>query len=273
MRKLRNLTYDEELEVFNERVSDNRRKDIISKWGISERHYKNIILKFGGELKKIPIWCNFNVDYFEKVDSEDKAYFLGFIVADGCVSEKSNSIKIIQKETDILYEFKKYIKFDGEVFTSKTKDISNITITSSKTKSDLENLGIHSNKTMVVKYPDIPDNLQNHFMRGVFDGDGCITLRTDKRDNKQRGQVNICSGSHDFIKEYYDKLVKFANLGGKNKIRCPKGTYYVVDWGSLSDVENIYKFLYKDSIVYLKRKKETFDRVISITKDKNKYRK
>ena len=55
MRKLRNLTYDEELEVFNERVSDNRRKDIISKWGISERHYKNIILKFGGELKKIPI--------------------------------------------------------------------------------------------------------------------------------------------------------------------------------------------------------------------------
>ena len=52
---------------------------------------------------------------------------------------------------------------------------------------------------MVIKYPNIPENLQNHFMRGVFDGDGCISLRTDKRDNSQRGQVNICSGSYDFI--------------------------------------------------------------------------
>jgi len=47
----------------------------------------------------------------------------------------------------------------------------------------------------------------------------------------------------------------------------------VVDWGGLSDVENIYNFLYKDSTIYLKRKKETFEKVISITKDKNKYRK
>jgi hypothetical protein len=273
MRKLRELTYDQELNIFNERKLGHRRKDTLSKWGISERHYKNIILKFGGELKKTPTWCNFNVDYFEKIDSEDKAYFLGFIVADGCVSRKSNSIRIIQKETDILYEFKNHIEFDGDIFTSKTKNISNITITSSKTKSDLENLGIYSNKTMVVKYPIIPDNLQNHFMRGVFDGDGCITLRTDKRDNQQRGQVNICSGSYDFIKDYYDKLVLFANLSGKNKIRCPKGTYYVVDWGGLSDIEKIYDFLYKDSNLFLKRKKETFDRVVSITKTKNKYRK
>jgi hypothetical protein len=126
---------------------------------------------------------------------------------------------------------------------------------------------------MVVKYPNIPDNLQNHFMRGVFDGDGCISLRTDKRDNSKRGQVNICSGSYDFIKEYYDRLVEYCNLSGKNKIRCPKGTYYVVDWGGLSDVENIYKFLYKDSTIFLSRKKETFDKVVSITKEKNKYRK
>ena len=68
-------------------------------------------------------------------------------------------------------------------------------------------------------------------------------------------------------------MVEFANLGGKNKIRCPKGTYYVVDWGGLTDVENIYDFLYKEATVFLKRKKETFDKVVSITRDKNKYRK
>jgi len=273
MRKLKRLTQEEELQVFGERESGHMRKDTLLKWGISERHYKDIILKFGGKLKKVPTWCSFNVNYFEKIDSEDKAYFLGFIVADGCISEKSNSIKIIQKETNVLYDFKKYIDFDGNIFTSKNRNISSITITSTKTKNDLEKLGIYSNKTMIVKYPNIPDNLQNHFMRGVFDGDGCISIRTDKRDNSQRGQVNICSGSYEFIREYYEKMVNYCNLSGKNKIRCPKGTYYVVDWGGLSDVEKIYEFLYRDSNIFLQRKRETFDKVISITKDKNKYRK
>lgn len=273
MRKLKSLTEEEELEIISKRDNGLLRRDIIKEYGISDRHYKEIILKFGGNIKSQKKWHKFNEDYFENIDTEDKAYFLGFIVADGNISDCSNSIKIIQKETKILYEFKKYIKFEGDIFTSKKRNISDITITSSKTKNDLEKLGINSNKTMVVKYPNIPKNLQNHFMRGVFDGDGCISLRTDKRDNSQRGQVNICSGSYEFIKEYYDKLVEYCGLSGNNKIRCPKGSYYVVDWGGLSDVEKIHEFLYKDANVFLERKKETFDRVVSITKDKNKYRK
>jgi hypothetical protein len=274
MRKLRYLTEDEEKEVFNERENGLSRKDSLNKWGISSRHYKDIVLKFGGEMNKFGGGkYGFNEDYFEKIDTEDKAYFLGFIVADGCISDKTNKITIIQKETDILYEFKRYINSEGNIFTSKSRNISSFGISSIKTKKDLENLGIHSNKTMVVKYPNISENLQNHFMRGVFDGDGCISLRTDKRDNSQRGQVNICSGSYDFIKEYYDRLVEYCGLSGKNKIRNPKGSYYVVDWGGLSDIEKIYEFLYKDSNVYLKRKRETFDKVVSITKVKNKYRK
>jgi len=273
MRKLRYLTDNEEKEIFNERESGVTRKDILNKWGISERHYKEIILKFNGELRKVEKWYKFNQYYFENIDTEDKAYFLGFIIADGCVSRNSNTIKITQKETEILYEFKKYIESEAPVFNSKKRNISSFSITSNKTKKDLENLGIHSNKTMIIKYPNIPLELQNHFMRGVFDGDGCISLRTDKRNNSQRGQVNICSGSFDFINEYYNRLVKYAILSGKNKIRNPKGSYYVADWGGLSDVEKIHEFLYKDATVFLSRKKETFDKVVSITKNKNKYRK
>lgn len=273
MRKLRYLTTDQEKEVFSERESGLKRKYILSKWGISERHLREIISKFGGEVKKKGGWYSFNEDYFEEINTEDKAYFLGFIVADGCISDKTNAIRIIQKDTYILEKFKTYIQFNGDIFVRKDRKISYITISSGKTKKDLEKLGIHSNKTMVVKYPNIPENLQNHFMRGVFDGDGCISIRTDKRNNSQRGQVNICSGSYDFIKEYYDRLVKYCGLSGKNKIRCPKDSYYVVDWGGLSDVEKIYEFLYKDSTVFLGRKKETFDKIVSITKEKNKYRK
>jgi len=273
MKKLRHLTENQEREVFNERLNGATGKDIVGKWGISTRHIKNIVLKFGGKIRKRKQRHGFNQEYFEKIDTEDKAYFLGFIVADGCISHRYKSIRIIQKETFILEKFKNCIEFDGEIYTRKDGNISYLTITSSKTKKDLENLGITSRKTRVIKYPKIQENLQNHFMRGVFDGDGCITLRTDRRDGNQRGQFNICSGSQDFIKEFYDRLVKYCNLSGKNKIRNPIGTYYVVDWGGLSDIEKIHDFLYKDATIFLERKKQTFDKVVSITKTKTKYRK
>ena len=273
MRKLRNLTEEEEICIFNERKSGKKRKDIISKWGISDRHYNDIIINNGGKLNTKVNKYNFNEYYFEKIDTEDKSYFLGFIIADGSINSITNNIQITQKDPGILNEFKKYIEYEGDIYKNKNRDVFDIKISSCKMKLDLENLGIKPNKTMNVKYPDVPEDLQNHFMRGVFDGDGCISVRTDKRDNSVRGQFNICSGSYDFIKDYYDKLVEYCGLKGKNKIRCPKGTYYVCDWGGLTDIENIYEFLYKGANIYLKRKKETFDKIISITKNRKKYRK
>lgn len=273
MKKLRNLTEEEELQIFNERKSGNKRKDILSKWCISDRHYKDIILKNGGELNSKVNKYNFKENYFEKIDTEDKAYFLGFIIADGSINSLTNNIQITQKDPHILYEFKKYIEYGGNIYKNKNRNVFDIKFSSGKMKLDLEKMGIKPNKTMDIKYPDIPEYLQNHFMRGFFDGDGCISIRVDKRYDSVRGQFNICSGSYDFIKDYYDKLVNYCDLGGKNKIRCPKGTYYVCDWGSLTDVENIYHFLYNDATIFLKRKKETFDKVVSITKNRKKYRK
>jgi hypothetical protein len=249
------------------------RKDIINKWGISERHYKNIILKKGGKLKESIKYYSFNEDYFEKIDTEDKAYFLGFIVADGCINNKT--LNISQKEPGILYDFKNYINFEGKVLKSKNRNIHTVNLYSEKIILDLYKLGIYNNKTMIVKYPEIPKHLEHHFMRGLFDGDGCISIHKKKegsRDTSDRGQVNICSGSRDFIEEYVERLNKYCGIT-KNKIRCPKGTYNVIDWASFNDIERFYDFFYKDATVYLKRKKETFDIAISISKSKTKYRK
>jgi hypothetical protein len=272
MRKLKYLTETEEIEILKKRKDGVLISLIKKEYGISDRHFYSILKKYKIETKQKVQKYNFNENYFEKINTEDKAYFLGFIIADGCLHNKTNNIKIIQKEPEILYEFKKYIQFEGDIFVSKTSNICNIGISSEKTMKDLNNLGIFNNKTMSVKYPNIPDSLQNHFMRGVFDGDGCISIHHDKRDNSDRGQVNICSGSIDFITEYVKNMIDYANVK-KNNIRCPKGTYYVIDWGGLTDIENIYNFLYKDATVFLKRKKETFDKVMIIHSNKNKYRK
>jgi hypothetical protein len=272
MRKLKDLSNIEKSEILNQRKIGTTEKEISVKFDISLRQYYNLLKLNNVERKNKVVRYNFDEDYFESIDTEDKAYFLGFIVADGSVNSISNVIQITQKEPDILYEFKKYIKYEGDLIKSKTRDVFDIKISSSKMKSDLLKLGISPNKTMSVSYPLIPENLQSHFMRGVFDGDGCISIHHDRRDNSDRGQVNICSGSFDFIKEYVDNMVKYCGVK-KNNIRQPKGTYYVIDWGGLSDVESVYEFLYKEANIFLKRKKETYDKVMSINKTKNKYRK
>ena len=194
-------------------------------------------------------------------------------MADGCVqSLNTNKLIITQKEPHVIFDFIKCIHFTGHPHKHGQRNVYSITLNSKKIVSDLQKLGIFQNKTMTIQYPPIPKKLQNHFMRGVFDGDGCISVHHDKRDNSNRGQVNICSGSIEFMNMYVDNLVKYANVK-RNNIRCPRGTYYVIDWGGLTDVENIYNFFYKDATVFLERKKETFDKVITINNSKNKYRK
>jgi len=279
MRKLKELTEEQELDILQKRKSGIKRKDIIEEYGISDRHYQNVIIKNGGELNKRVNKYSFNEDYFEKIDTEDKAYFLGFIVADGCVrkSDKSNFMKIKLKCDDykILEEFIKYTAYAGGVYYHKNKKYCELTLSGVKVVSDLNNLGIYQNKTMIVKYPNIPKELEHHFMRGVFDGDGCISIhkrREGSRDTTDRGQVNICSGSIDFIQKYVDRLNEMCGIT-KNKIRCPKGTYNVIDWGSFSDIEKFYDFFYKDATVYLERKKKTFEVAVSISNSKIKYRK
>jgi uncharacterized protein YlbG (UPF0298 family) len=220
---------------------------------------------------------NFNENYFENIDSEEKAYFLGFISADGYVQDygyrHSLIITIHKKDQEILEKFKSLIKFNGDIkYHTKRENICQITCTSKKITTDLSKLIVIKDKSHFLNFPDIPSHLEKHFMRGYFDGDGCISIHHDKRDESNRGQVNIVSGSLDFIAIYVNKLIEYADVK-KNSIRCPKGSYYIIDWGGLTDVENIYNFLYTDSTIYLKRKKEIFDKVMNVNSKIKKYRK
>ena len=224
----------------------------------------------------------FNENYFEKIDTEEKAYFLGFIAADGCVSQRTKncvvlSININKKDVEILEKFKESINFSGNIFFSKSRNnMCNIHCHSLKLTNDLSKYGIIKRKTNKIIMPKLIGDLLRHFMRGYFDGDGCVSIHKDKRPGKgdDRGNINIVSGSYDFIQKYVDILVEKANVK-RNSIRDRKtgGRYYVIDWGGLTDVENIYNFLYKDAKTYLSRKKEKYDEVMKLHSTKIKYRK
>lgn len=206
-----------------------------------------------------------NEDYFEKIDSEDKAYFLGLLAADGCLSSDGNTISIGLKEDDIeiLQEFNKYLEYSRKLtFIDRSRYIlgSNtylLTITSQKLKKDLEKLGLTNRKSLTLKFfSELPINLMHHYIRGFFDGDGCIY---NGGKVHHAAQVSIVS-SLDFCKElnnYLNNLNISARLSKHRTSDC----YYTVISGA-NNILRFYNYLYNDSHIFLKRKKEKFDKWI-----------
>lgn len=222
---------------------------------------------------------NYNENYFETIDSEDKAYFLGFICADGClINDESKyryqlTIKIHNKDEHILSELLKYINGEMNIWQHLQRDMSQITFSGKKIIDDLGNKGVYPQKTFTISYPMIDENLERHFLRGYFDGDGCIRLNIDKRDNSKRGDLRFVGGSIDILTKINERMnVLFGtNL---NKLYGPKNRdYKFIGWAGMSDIEKIYHGFYDNTNLYLKRKKSIFDEVIVEIKNKKKYRK
>ena len=221
----------------------------------------------------------YNENYFEKIDTEDKAYFLGLIYADGCLLLDSKkyiyklTLKIHPKDKEILYKFKKKINGEMDIWFHKQREMCEINLSGKKLVSDLIKIGLHPNKTFTIKYPNIDKNLEPHFLRGYFDGDGCIRINLDKRDNSKRGDLRIVSGSIDMLNKINERM-NFLFDTNMNKLYGPKEKdYRFLGWAAMKDIEKIYDGFYSQSDLFIMRKKVIFDKVISIIENKHKYRK
>ena len=217
----------------------------------------------------------YNHSFFKIIDNERKAYWLGFLYADGYVSKTKNGyccgIEIKHTDADHLRKFNKDIDGNIEVEIRERKDsrigtfsVARIRLFSKDIFEDLEKLGCIQNKTDKIEMPKIEEKFIWPFLRGFFDGDGCIIL------NKQRSTMkfDFCSSSLVMLEQIRDFLYKngiFSYIGkstssnGAITRKIPNYRLYI------SGMENGYIFgslLYKDATIYLERKKERFDDIV-----------
>lgn len=221
----------------------------------------------------------YDENYFEKIDSEEKAYFLGFIFSDGSViynTKKSLykvSLKLHTKDKHILESFIKSIKGEMKIWEHGQREMGEVNLSGKKITNDLIKLGVTPKKSFTLQYPNIEENLERHFLRGYFDGDGCIRINIDKRDNNKRGDLRIVSGSIDMLNKINERMNVLFNTN-MNKLYGPKNKdYKFIGWAGMTDIEKIYDGFYKNTNLFLFRKKIIFDEVIETIKNKKKYRK
>jgi intein-encoded DNA endonuclease-like protein len=222
---------------------------------------------------------NVNEYFFERIDTEEKAYWLGFLYADGCVRDEGRhkylALGLSSKDEGHIRLFKKHIESDCPIYKVKTKshyleghlvkecDLSKIHINSNKICENLIKLGCLPRKSLILRFPNIeqvPLQLVHHFIRGYFDGDGTIYV-----SNKITKQFAVkLLGTYDFLSGVNNFFVK---MGVKSKrIFKDRQESKAFAWaaGGNRNVINLYNILYENANIYLDRKHQKFIDLLSL---------
>ena len=234
----------------------------------------NMVLRKLGITRPNGTQAKINHDYFENIDSEHKAYWLGFIYADGSITKKvyEKGSYTYRLRMELMFEDKYILEqmaldlesdlkpkeyyndtssFEGY---NKPKHTAYIMFSSKKMGEDLVKLGVVPNKTLILKsLPSIPDNLMKHFIRGYFDGDGSVYLT---KDNTIK---TAFYGTHDFINSIQDFLIKELNLT-KKKITDQKEANVSFVGMAKQESEKLYHYMYDEATIFLNRKYEKYNK-------------
>jgi hypothetical protein len=210
-----------------------------------------------------------NETYFDIIDSEEKAYWLGFLYADGYIRERDsgNSLDIKLSQLDIkhLELLKKCMDSTHciKLGISKTKNkmgkeftshMATLAMYSNRLVESIKKQGFHSRKTFTIEKPNLKEEYYRHFIRGYFDGDGCCYIR-ERNNGNIFIQYNIACASPNFKQFIIDEL-------NKHSIDSKCETSLTVDISRFPSAVKFFHYLYDDSTIYLKRKKDKGDKFI-----------
>lgn len=197
----------------------------------------------------------FNEHIFDSIDTEEKAYWLGFMYADGCISSSNYSFYLNLKGSDIghLLKFQKFIEHNKNIVKlSQNGKCTKCTFTVSNKHmwTTLNSYGCIPRKSLVLKFPDKSifkdESLIRHFIRGYFDGDGCLTFsHTEKIMHLRTSLI----GTNSFITKVREYLIaQGINVG--RILNNPGISYCLINIHSKSFLD----YIYQNAIIYLDRK-------------------
>ena len=229
---------------FGEKLHYNTIKRIVENYGGAFRN--------GRESKQQP---GLFATAFQKIDSEEKAYWLGFLSADGTIHKGQVKICPQQKDYHHLEKFQNFLNFSGKIKTYQQSghDYCIISIGNRTLYEDLIKLGCCERKSLILKPCEaVPQEYVFDYIRGYWDGDGGISYSS--KNNRWQA---YCTST----KEMLDFFVEKMEITTKPFLehRCQQ-TYRIHFNGRI----NVYKkmsLLYNNATIFLDRKKQLFDKL------------
>lgn len=257
---------------------DKSASSISNKYGINRKTLLKYLKDRGVDIIKTGSAVHFNYNAFSKIDSEESAYWLGFMYADGFIESKGNGVGLGVSIKDIEHMDKfceflqypkgKYIVKSHQFGNKDTKNkngeemyMVNTLIKNSTLWNDLNSKGCVPNKSLILTFPNEEifesKELIKHFIRGYCDGDGSLTW-----SNKEHTVPSICFvGTKTFLESLQNYLGKGYLM---QKPNCSEFTYRLSY--THTKAFNASKYMYENSNIYLNRKYNIYTKYCAAVK-------
>lgn len=256
------VKYEEGMEMYLKGYSI---EQVAKTLHLERRKFSYFMKERGVEVNNPSVKRVLNEEYFKVIDTEDKAYWLGFLYADGCVCVrkkddrvKSMTLEVTLKSTDKehLEKFANCLDYRNYSInyriTQEGHESARLSVYCTSLCRDLIDKGCVPNKSLVLKFPSLDDSLIKHFLRGYIDGDGYIGVKSNKTSDTLRmsvlGTLDIIQG----IIEYCE--LKDRDYHIRHDSRHHEGVYSLTF--NKEATLRVAKMLYKNSNVHLTRKYE-----------------
>jgi intein-encoded DNA endonuclease-like protein len=207
-------------------------------------------------------------DYFENIQTEQQAYILGLLMADGCIIKRDKvnrvQLKLVKSDSKLVEEVRDILMPDrklydcNSVLRGKQCTSTSLIIPSNKMVADLQKLGLQYNKTLEGKtFVELGENTR-HFIRGFFDGDGSVSLNA-----KNKAQIYICAVDKTFIEQLNTWLISNKIVTSVYEEERPGQNMYKVAIRHESR-SAFFDMLYKNATLKLERKYNKYANIVVI---------
>lgn len=233
----------------------------IKEYGITTENTIIKIIKEG----EVPIrprgFRNFidHEDFFDTVDTQEKAYMIGFLLTDGYVMDVFSkrkrtplwAIQLHQKDEYILESFRQLVGVHHKLYHTSTRPHVLLVTSSAHMVQELAKYNIVPRKCSLAAFPynTIPRELYRHVIRGAFDGDGCIC-----------GKTCTFYGKGPLVLDIQQILHKELGIN-LTKVYTKNDGVHQFSFSSKKDVTAFYHYLYDDATLFLTRKKDKFEQL------------
>lgn len=193
--------------------------------------------------------------------SPEMSYLLGYIYADGSMDRGKYRIRFASIDIDQLETVRTLFKSDRPITEASNKNGKwyEFNVQNKQIYSDLRNLGIYPNKSLTMRLPNIPDAYKRDFVRGYFDGDGCVYEVKRKRPTPGM-ETDFATGSKDFGSQFTALLNDI--VGNYFSCKMKRKNYYNIRTNNVGS-EKFYETIYYEGCIHLKRKSDKFKSILT----------
>lgn len=205
--------------------------------------------------------------YFQSINTERKAYWLGFIYADGYITKCRNQklvgislkssdklqLEALRNDLQATYPIKEYTT---ESFGVEVQYVR-LLMTSEQMYDSLLKKGVLERKSLILQFPlDLPCELVHHFIRGYFDGDGSFARRKENKDDYAFKVL----GTQEFLQELSTK-VGFPNRTLRKRWKHSDKNNWVLEIDGKRQVLTIGDYMYQGATMFMSRKYDRYCRM------------